>query len=70
MPVLDHAGHVVWRVKVAPAERTCLACGDTFPGDYWCVRCGLNEDGTRRDPPPQSVPTTDYLQDNEYEIVR
>lgn len=64
------SGHTVRFVKVAPGEKTCLARGDTFPGDYWCVRCGLNDDGTRRDPPPPSVPTVDYLDPTEYELVR
>lgn len=66
-PVRDHAGHVLWRVRVAPGEVTCLACGDTRPArQRVCYRCNEDDD----DPTPPSVPTVSYLRQNEFEIVR
>lgn len=60
-------GHTVWRVRVSPGERTCCECGETFPDDAMCPRCGLNDDGSRRVPPQPSVPTLSYLREGEYE---
>lgn len=59
-----------WRlVRVAPDERTCLACGDTFCGEY-CTRCGARDEqgGAPRAVQPPSVPTLRYLRDGEYEV--
>ena len=62
-------------VHVIPGERTCLGCGETFPGGGYCQRCGLPEPGEKRgrrrqDRLPPSVPTEGYLQPDEYRIVR
>lgn len=69
-PVRDHAGHTVWRVRVAPGERTCLGCGDTFHAGDFCLRCNTDEDGKplrdHRLRPP-SVPTLSYLRSGERE---
>jgi len=56
-------------VCVAPNERTCLGCGETFVGEF-CIRCGLRGDGTRREKLPPSVPTLAYLREGEYEEGR
>ncbi len=65
-------GDTQWLVQVQPGERTCLACGDTFaPGGY-CIRCGVRDDGAwcGEDDRPPSVPTVDYLRQEEYAVVR
>ena len=67
--VLDHEGHIVWRIRVAPGERTCLACGETFPDGDRCAQCGYGDDGALRNNPPPSVPTTSYLREGEWERV-
>ena len=64
-PVRDHAGHIVWRVRVAPNEMTCLACGDVAMQGR-CVRCSMTDDAEIAASTPL-VPTLSYLQDGEWE---
>lgn len=66
-PVRDCDGHVVWRVRVAPGERTCMECGETTP-DAYCPRCSLDDEGQIRGG-AQLVPTLSYLQDGEWEAM-
>jgi hypothetical protein len=66
--VVTWDGHTVWRVRVAPSERTCLRCGDTFDGGGYCIRCAHRSESVRRNPPP-SVATVSYLRDDEYETI-
>ena len=70
-PVRDVHGHVVWRVTVAPGEKTCLDCGDTTMGDY-CVRCAGENDMTHHQARAAArlVPTESYLKSGEYERTR
>lgn len=65
-------GDTQWLVLVQPGERTCLACGDTFAANGYCMRCGTRDDGTRRskDDMPPSVPTAGYLHPGEFVTVR
>lgn len=62
-PVVDLHGHVVRLVLVAPAEQTCLVCGETSGGNY-CERCGA--DGADKRVP--MVATVSYLRPEEYRI--
>ena len=66
-PTGDTQGQVI----VVPGERTCLACGETFCGQY-CERCGPREPDlhTPRKAPPPSVATLGYLRAGEYAEVR
>lgn len=75
-PPRDCEGFPVWRVKVAPGERTCAECGDTFhPGALWyedhglgrggcCQRCAGRADDYAVSQRP-SVLTAAYLQPEE-----
>jgi len=65
--VRDHEGHIWWRVRVAPGERTCYQCGETFPEGDRCALCGYGDDGQHRHNPPPSVPTISYLNEGEWE---
>ena len=59
-------------VVVAPGEKTCRVCGETFAGRM-CPRCeqvGLGEDGkTMRLGPSPFVRTVSYLNPGEYRIM-
>lgn len=68
-PVTDDEGHARWRVRVAPGERTCTACGETFPEGDYCPLCGYREDGRPRVTYPPSTPTLTYLRPGEYETI-
>lgn len=68
-PVVDHMGHTRWRVRVAPNERTCCQCGDTFPGNGRCYVCGTDDKGQTRKIQPPSVLTISYLRDEEIEKI-
>ena len=63
-PVRDCEGHVVWRVRVAPGEKTCLACGEVAINNR-CVRCSLTDDGQVADATPL-MPTVSYLREGEW----
>ena len=68
-PVRDVHRHVVWRVKVAPQEMTCLDCGETGTGNY-CLRCAAEADANQRHTVMKFgrlVPTISYLNQDEYE---
>ena len=66
-PVVDHLGFTVWRIRVAPGERTCLACGETFTEGDRCPICCTDEQGNARKVQPPSVPTISYLREGEWE---
>jgi predicted amidophosphoribosyltransferase len=44
-------GHTRWRVRVAPNERTCCQCGETYPDGDRCPRCGIGDDGVYKHNP-------------------
>ena len=62
-------------VRVGKGERTCLGCGETFPADGYCARCGLPDPGAKSrndtvaEKLPPSVATDSYLRPEEYRIV-
>ena len=70
-PPTDDTVHLV---RVAPGERTCTKCYETFAEGAHCERCGavervpgvLTVDYSKQ---PPSVPTTSYLHSDEYRIV-
>lgn len=70
-PVRDCNGHVVWRIKVAPGEMTCLDCGETTIHDY-CIRCAAENELSRQAARKTArlVPTESYLKPDEYERTR
>ena len=68
-PVRDCHGHVIWRIKVAPGEKTCLECGETTTDDY-CLRCSAEADVNQRYQKIKAgrlVPTMSYLKPEEIE---
>jgi len=67
--VRDLHGHVVWRVRVAPGEMTCLDCGETTSArDSYCVRCAADDQQQQNSGGAgRLVPTLAYLRDGEYE---
>jgi hypothetical protein len=60
---------MVHRIRVAPNERTCCQCGDTFPGNGRCYVCGTDDKGQTRKIQPPSVLTISYLRDEEIEKI-
>ncbi len=68
--------HVQRLITVTPGERTCLACGETFPAGWHCPRCAseeIDEDdnknaGVKRQRPP-SVETVSYLRPEEFRYI-
>jgi hypothetical protein len=58
---------MVHRIRVAPNERTCCQCGETFPDGDRCPICCTDEHGNVRKVQPPSVPTISYLREGEWE---
>lgn len=58
----------VWRVRVAPGEKTCLDCGETTTDGY-CWRCADAQDLDFREAIKRArlVLTTSYLKPEEIE---
>ncbi len=65
-PVRSVDGVRVWRVKVAPGEKTCTRCGETTAESY-CPRCAEQMHWTKA---RNLVPTVTYLRAGEYEVSR
>lgn len=80
IPPHDSDGLPIWRVRVAPGERTCCNCGETFtprtdtvgrPIGFCPLCCDLDEAGRRRRlyKAPPSVPSEAIFRPDEYEIA-
>jgi hypothetical protein len=70
--VLDTNGNIVWRVRVAKNEMTCLDCGETTTRGF-CTRCVVEDDEMGASGHSKLgrnlVPTLSYLREGEYECV-
>lgn len=64
-PVRDMDGAPVWRIRVARGEHTCTRCGETSTDGY-CLR---RDDDDHADGQYDLIPTTDYLNPQEYELT-
>lgn len=75
--VRDVHGHVVWRVRVAKNEMTCLVCGEVAivgrDGEgsdrIYCPRCAMSEEGHWTEHMNSLTPTISYLREGEFECV-